>query len=890
VTPERWRRINDLFEAVRTLPRAERPAWLERSCADDSDLQAEIERLIRADERAGDFLEPPPASMARDAFVDSGSAPGIRFGPYRVLPPRPVTTAARDHMPEVWGHLLVLARVGRGAFGEVFRAWDTRLDREVALKLLPADGSDARAPATSIIDEGRLLARVRHPNVATIYGADRIGDRVGLWMELVNGRTLEEILQTGKVFSPAEAVGIGIELCRAMSAVHRAGLLHRDIKAQNVMIAEDGRVVLMDFGTGCDPNDGSPVTLAGTPLYLAPEVLYGRDATVQSDIYSAGVLMYHILTGLYPVEATSLSRLREGHQRRECRSVRSARPDLPSKLVAVVDRAIDPQSERRYQSADALAEALAAVQARPRMARFVYYAAMAGALMLVAWIVWEVGDQRRTHQNPTGVTITAGSSRSADGSARVATSPPSVAVLPFKALGATPADEQLTIGMTEAAINRLSRIKALRVEPLARVRRYQALDQDPLAAGRALGADVVLEAHFQVSDSVVHVRWRLLRTVDGTALAADEWREPFGGILTVQSRLAESLADALQLTLTPADRTGLRKHDTTSSEAFRHYMFGRYHLEVRAGNRMRQAEREFREALKLDPQFARAHAALALTLAHLTWLTGERGIDIMPEAKDAALKALAIDESVALAHSALGHIYDKFEYDPVRSQSEHLRAMALDDQDPWVLREYGTFLMSRGAFDEALEVNQRALELDPTSTLSIRFHAMMLYAARRYDECTAECQKALTLDPNDSSLVYNWLPRCLEAQGKRDEAVDVYEQGREVRGNREAAEKLKAVYAARGWEAYWRERLRLDDRTRITSSAFANLRLGHTDEVIEILERMYETRVPWVTYTNFPEWDPVRSDPRFQSIRARAGLTDEVNVTLAAARQAARGR
>ena len=202
MTPERWRRINDLFEAVCTLPRAERPAWLERCGADDSILQAEIERLIRADERADDFLETPAASTARDDFGDSGPAAGSRLGPYRVLPPRPVTTASRDHMPEIWGHLRVLARVGRGAFGEVFRAWDTRLDREVALKLLPADESDARALATSIIDEGRLLARVRHPNVATIYGADRIGDCVGLWMEFVNGRTLEEILQRERYSVP----------------------------------------------------------------------------------------------------------------------------------------------------------------------------------------------------------------------------------------------------------------------------------------------------------------------------------------------------------------------------------------------------------------------------------------------------------------------------------------------------------------------------------------------------------------------------------------------------------------------------------------------------------------------------------------------------------------
>jgi len=315
------------------------------------------------------------------------------FDAIDVSPP----ATARDPTPNLWGHLRVVERIGGGAFGEVFRAWDTRLDREVALKLLPAESTENQA--TSTIDEGRLLARVRHPNVATIYGAERIGNRVGLWMELVNGRTLEQLLDAGKVFTSGEAVAIGVEVCRAMSAVHRAGLIHRDIKAQNVMVAEDQRVVLMDFGTGYEPKDSSPATLAGTPLYLAPELLCGHGATVQSDIYSAGVLLYHILTRSYPVEAASLSELRERHQRQERRSMRAARSDFPSKLAAVVDRAIDPQPTRRFQSADDLARALEALEGRRRIAQLGYAAVAAAALIpLVSWVAFEMRDQRRANQ------------------------------------------------------------------------------------------------------------------------------------------------------------------------------------------------------------------------------------------------------------------------------------------------------------------------------------------------------------------------------------------------------------------------------------------------------------------------------------------------------------
>lgn len=263
-----------------------------------------------------------------------------------------------------WGHFRIDQRVGQGAYGEVYLAWDPLLAREVALKLLRrSDGLRALLPA-SAIEEGRLLARVRHPNVVVIHGAQRVAGRMGIWMEFVHGQTLEQLLRDGGPISAQEATAIGLDLCRALAAVHRAGLVHRDVKAQNVMREEGGRIVLMDFGIGKErPGDGMEPArdLAGTPLYLAPELLQGRGAAPRSDLYSLGVLLYHLVTGSYPVLGRTLQEVRQAHEGGTKTRLRESRPDLPEAFAEAVERALVPDPEGRYDSAEAMESALTAV-------------------------------------------------------------------------------------------------------------------------------------------------------------------------------------------------------------------------------------------------------------------------------------------------------------------------------------------------------------------------------------------------------------------------------------------------------------------------------------------------------------------------------------------------
>jgi len=266
-------------------------------------------------------------------------------------------------LPQTWGHLRVVNQVGQGSFGTVYRAWDSKLERDVALKLVPSSGASDSFDLSRAIKEARLLARVRHPNVVSVLGADCHDDRFGLWMEFINGQTLEDLLKANGTMSAREVTAIGIDLCHALAAVHRARLLHRDMKASNVMREEGGRIVLMDFGAGRRiPAPEEPAApLAGTPLYLSPELLGGAKPSVASDIYSLGVLLYHLVTGGYPVVGADRQEVARAHEVRRRSTLRDARPDLPSSFAETIERALSPDPRGRYETAGEFGAALAAL-------------------------------------------------------------------------------------------------------------------------------------------------------------------------------------------------------------------------------------------------------------------------------------------------------------------------------------------------------------------------------------------------------------------------------------------------------------------------------------------------------------------------------------------------
>jgi serine/threonine protein kinase len=283
---------------------------------------------------------------------------------HTTLATAPADDAVASAAPDTWGKYRLTNKVGEGSYGSVYRAWDSELERDVAIKILHRRVGDTRLREL-LLQEGRALAKIQHNNVVRVLGIEAHGDRVGLCMEFVRGKTLADIVRGQGRLSAAEAVLIGEDLCRALSAVHRAGFIHRDVKAKNVMRDDTGRIVLMDFGTGRSAGALNKNDRAGTPLYMAPEVIEEGQQSARSDVYSLGVLLYYLVTADYPVSARSVDELREAHARREHQWLSEVRPDLPVGFMQVVERAIALEPEDRFANASELLAALSGLKTSP---------------------------------------------------------------------------------------------------------------------------------------------------------------------------------------------------------------------------------------------------------------------------------------------------------------------------------------------------------------------------------------------------------------------------------------------------------------------------------------------------------------------------------------------
>ena len=510
-----------------------------------------------------------------------------------------------------WGSLVVGERIGRGTYGDVYAARDVRLDRPVALKLLHRSEVED-GPGVEVIHEARLLARVRHPNVVTVYGAERIDGRIGIWMELVEGRSLEEELGERGPFSPGEIAAVGAAVTSAVSAVHAAGLLHRDIKVHNVLRGRDGRILLADFGTGHDvTGEGAIGELAGTPLYLAPEVLQGEPASVASDVYSLGVLLYHLATRAYPVCGRSVDDLRDAFLTNRRTPLLRRRPDLPKHLAAVIERAIEPVPSQRYDSAALLGSALAPTRHTPLG---VVWSAVAALLVLAtAAGLW----RQAANDSPPPRIVLVGVFENETGDRRLHD------VIQFAFAQELMQSRAVTVAPPERVADTLRLMKRPPGSPLDAPTAREVATRDGgiqlIATGRIdrLDRKYVLQAAMTDASSGALVAQAAVEVADIDAV--------LDGVRTLAVRLRTALGDDRRRVESDAR---LARVTTGSLDALRDYTAAVALIDDR---RMAAAELRLMDAVRHDPSFASA----LIMLAHSRRNQGRPRDDFMPVAEQA---------------------------------------------------------------------------------------------------------------------------------------------------------------------------------------------------------------------------------------------------------------
>ena len=674
-----------------------------------------------------------------------------------------VADVARVEATSTWGRLQLLEKIGEGAFGEVFRAWDPHLEREVALKILKGASPPLNGLITSL-EEARMLARVHHPNVAAVYGAECVDGRVGIWMELVRGESLDTLAQRKPRLRPLVVVSIGTQLCHALEAVHRAQVVHRDVKCSNLMKAEDGRIVLMDFGLGLDRavrEPGDVASMAGTPLYVAPEILEGGEATPQSDIYSAGVVLFHLLTGDYPVRADTLAGVRAAHAARRSVPLDRLRVDLPEPLVSAISTALRHDPASRFSTASAFEAALRAPASPPRRSRVIGI----GTALAIVVIAANVGLWNETRRSsggpgapPTSVLIVPFENRTGDGS--------------LDGVVDALLERELMASATALVVDR-SRIEdVLRMmrKPLS-TRPDRGLAVEIAQRDGAIGA--ILRGLVERQDRgfvvTTELQWTAGRSEPAVERISTRGKSDLSASVRqlaghVRARLGESRREIRQ------SAANLERVTTPSPEALRWYTDA-YHLGTRqgAGRNWAASLDLSRQAVEQDPQFAAAHIWLAWSL----YRTGHHAGDFLPVAQRAF--ELADTTTEWESHWIKGSYYTlSGAYDKAVPEYEALLILRPDHY--WGNWNLTQALLALRRFDALLEPTLRQVELRPhdVATLTDAADALLRAADQRAPAFLERLNHELQSLPAERSTRFTraWLRlrSAREAAARRDAA------------------------------------------------------------------------------------------------------------------------
>jgi TolB-like protein/Tfp pilus assembly protein PilF len=859
MTPERYRKIGELFHAALESEADERDAFLERECAGDAELRREVESLIRSHDESGGVIDEPALSFAAGLLAED--------------------TAEQFVGQTLAGRYRVLSLLGAGGMGRVYLAEDAELGRRVALKFLPEHLTHDEEQARRFRQEARAASALNHPNIITVYGVEDAGGSSVIASEYIEGETLRGRLSRGPL-APTEALDIAAQIASALRAAHEAGIVHRDVKPENVMLRPDGYVKVLDFGIAKlaanrtaegNGQNGSTVSttpglIMGTDRYMSPEQARGQEVDARADVWSLGCVLYEMLAGRPPFTGETASDVVAAVLKTEPAPLPQVATGAPGELQRIVGKCLEKDREGRYPSAEELFTDLRRLQKRleagdagavtsPARRRLASRVALPIALTLVVGFIG-----LRPYFYKAGSAPTVGGKKS-------------IAVLPLKPISAANRDEIYEIGIADSLINRLSSRGGLVVRPLSATRKYADIEQDPLAAGREQQADYVLASNYQLAGGKIRITAQLLEVASGQVEESYKSEKDAGDVFSMQDAVADEIGKLLLARFSAtASRPSLNR-GTTNEEAYRLYLQGMNFFDRRNGAKAVEA---FEQAVRLDPDYAQAWAGVAhahRTIASAAPFTADthEGYRKSTEAID---RALELDPNLSEAYSARCDWKMYYEYDYGGAEAACKRAIELKPDSAVAHNVYARLLiLSR--FDEAISEIRTAIELDPASLYHQIVYTVLLTYARRYDEAARQLETLAAIDTRGAVSRF-WLVGGLGMRGNHAEAFERLTRFQKLAGFDEETMRLfKTAYQTSGWQGVLREQAKRfeKDNAAYFFGAYVYAPMGDHDRAFEYLEKAYQRRENLIIYLKVnPLFDSLRGDPRYDALVKRLRL------------------
>jgi len=797
-------------------------------------------------------------------------------------------------------HYRILEKLGGGGMGVVYKAEDLRLGRHVSLKFLPEELSKDPLAVERFQREARAASSLNHPHICTIYDVDQFDGQNFIVMEFLEGQTLKHRI-SGRPLDLERVPEYGYQIADALEAAHAKAIIHRDIKPANIFVTDDGKLKLLDFGlakllperkgvgrlaqrastfgaTTQDPHLTSDGVALGTVAYMSPEQVRGEELDERTDLFSLGLVLYEMSTGLRAFTGNTSGLIFEAILNRAPTPPARLNPTIPIQLEQIISKALEKDRELRYRTASDMRADLQRLKRDTDSARAMPYSSgqatrqklrrnwphfvWAGVLgVLLLFFGLNVGGLR---------------DRLFEGAGQVHID--SIAVLPFANLSNDPKTEYLSDGITESLINSLSQLPNLAVMSRNTVFRYKGQSTDPQQVGRDLRVRAILTGRLIQTGDELLISVNLEDVKNSRQIWGEQYNRKISNLVSVQQEIAGDIYGRLRPRLAGEEMKLLSKRPTENVEAYQLYLQGLFYWNKWTQADFKKAADYFTQAAQKDPRYALSYAGLADTYS----LLGDAGYlppsEAWPKAKAAAMQALQIDDTLAEAHTSLGLVKEHFEWDWAGAEQEVKSAIELNPNSATAHHWYGDYLANMGRSEEGLRETKRARELDPLSLIINTTLGWQLYLARLDDQAIEQLRTVLDIDAKFSPA-RRTLEEVYAHMGKHKEAVAEREKVISLSGSPELAASIEEDFSKSGYKGVLQSWL--DGLTEISKHGYVSsysiaegyMRMGEKDKAFDWLEKAYEEHDSGLVSIGVePMFDPVRRDPRFRDILRRMKL------------------